>query len=241
MQELMVSARDLYELETSLSSTLMQEDAFIRATNSLLKQKGYKQINGLDSVIPCEFVDILALDACYSKFCERNGITPNNPIIYKKVGKQIMAECPTTKKDNFCFYPAWVGFLENRPSFNENGDLYFFVFIDCSNGGKVYLSREFLYYMDVRLVSISQPSKTVTVNTYVMLDANTGYYKIGRSKSILEREKALQSEKPTIELVFSIEKNVESELHKKFASKRVRGEWFALTSDDLKSILEYKK
>ncbi len=65
---------------------------------------------------------------------------------------------------------------------------------------------------------------------YIMIDHNTGYYKIGHSKNVLRRESTLQSEKPTIELLYSFEGIVrdERELHDNFKELRVRGEWFAL-------------
>jgi hypothetical protein len=73
---------------------------------------------------------------------------------------------------------------------------------------------------------------------YVMIDKNTGYYKIGRSKKPKARESTLQSEKPTIEMLFYKEgKNShEKILHDKFQGKRVRGEWFDLSGSDLESI-----
>lgn len=76
---------------------------------------------------------------------------------------------------------------------------------------------------------------------YVMIDKNTGFYKIGRSKNPKTREKTLQSEKPTIEMLFNYDARVkdEKELHKMFSNKRVRGEWFDLNGSDLMTIKEY--
>lgn len=76
---------------------------------------------------------------------------------------------------------------------------------------------------------------------YVMLDENTGQYKIGRSKNPIYREKTLQCEKPTIEMKFYYEGTNEDEkkLHKRFEGKRTRGEWFLLKKSDLKKIKKY--
>lgn len=76
---------------------------------------------------------------------------------------------------------------------------------------------------------------------YVMLDKNTGYYKIGRSKNPTYRERTLQSEKPTIEMLFNWDAKVKDEkvLHDKFQDKRIRGEWFDLSGGDLNCIKEY--
>jgi hypothetical protein len=78
-------------------------------------------------------------------------------------------------------------------------------------------------------------------NIYLMIDKNTGLHKIGRSQSPLDRERTLQSEKPTIEIVFHAPATVEDEkhLHETFGAKRVRGEWFNLNDSDLNFINEY--
>jgi hypothetical protein len=74
-----------------------------------------------------------------------------------------------------------------------------------------------------------------------MIDKNTGYYKIGRSLKPKFREKTLQSEKPTIELLFSNDAKIkkEKDLHNMFSDKRIRGEWFDLNGSDLTKIKEY--
>jgi len=76
---------------------------------------------------------------------------------------------------------------------------------------------------------------------YVMIDKNTGYYKIGRSLKPKFRERTLQSEKPTIELLFSNDAKIKNEkdLHNMFLEKRIRGEWFNLNGSDLIKIKEY--
>ena len=76
-----------------------------------------------------------------------------------------------------------------------------------------------------------------------MKDFNTGYYKIGISNSPEYREKTLQSEKPTIEMICNkkyisrkIAHSFEQALHKTFSDKRVRGEWFDLSPSDVQEI-----
>ncbi len=75
-----------------------------------------------------------------------------------------------------------------------------------------------------------------------MIDHNTKYYKIGKSDSPLKREKTLQSEKPTIQLIYYFESydNDEKILHQKFKDKRIRGEWFNLDENDIEYIKNYK-
>jgi hypothetical protein len=89
-----------------------------------------------------------------------------------------------------------------------------------------------------RLLDVIKPyaKKERKYRTYIMRDGNTGYYKIGRSSKPEFREKTLQSENPTIDLLMIFENDVEGELHNMYKRKRVRGEWFALTNDDLIDI-----
>ena len=73
---------------------------------------------------------------------------------------------------------------------------------------------------------------------YVMIDHHTGHHKIGRSDSPTKREATLLSQKSSIELLFFFPGTIRQEkiLHKIFQDKWVRGEWFALTEDDLEFI-----
>jgi hypothetical protein len=82
-----------------------------------------------------------------------------------------------------------------------------------------------------------------TPQIYLMLNKKTGNIKIGRSKNPNFREKTLQGEEPEIQLIsiWEAPKNVESQLHKKYIEKRIRGEWFKLSFNDLKEIKEEMK
>lgn len=74
---------------------------------------------------------------------------------------------------------------------------------------------------------------------YVIKDRANGLYKIGKSFHPNRREKTLQSERPVINLVFKAkcsEAFNENDLHARFAQHRVRGEWFALTSAQVRYI-----
>ncbi len=79
---------------------------------------------------------------------------------------------------------------------------------------------------------------------YLMKDTSTNYHKIGFSKTPEYRERTLQSEKPTIEMICykklpsrKIAESFEKALHHVFADKRVRGEWFNLDSNDVVEIV----
>ena len=96
---------------------------------------------------------------------------------------------------------------------------------------------------DENFNSIETTETNDTCYLYLMKDYNTGYYKIGISNSPEYREKTLQSEKPTIEMICNkkyvsrrIAHSFEQALHKTFEDKRVRGEWFDLNTKDVKEI-----
>lgn len=76
-----------------------------------------------------------------------------------------------------------------------------------------------------------------------MHDLNNNFYKIGISNSPIYREKTLQSEKPIIHLICckrykkrKIAEILEKTLHSAFVEKRIRGEWFALSLEDVNDI-----
>lgn len=73
---------------------------------------------------------------------------------------------------------------------------------------------------------------------YLMRDDHTQYIKIGRSKNPTARERTLQAESPSIALIscWASDTAEEKILHKMFAHKRKRGEWFALDDDDVSHI-----
>jgi hypothetical protein len=79
---------------------------------------------------------------------------------------------------------------------------------------------------------------------YLMKDIVNNYHKIGISNKPDFREKTLQSEKPSIELIFSkrfpkrkIAQILEKTLHETYSNKRIRGEWFILDNNDVTDIL----
>jgi len=78
---------------------------------------------------------------------------------------------------------------------------------------------------------------------YLMVDRVNGFYKIGISNEPEYRERTLQSEKPSIELITSkkfpnrtLAGSFEKALHETYDSKRLRGEWFELSEQDAEHI-----
>jgi hypothetical protein len=82
-----------------------------------------------------------------------------------------------------------------------------------------------------------------TVFVYLMEDLRNGLFKIGQSQTPEKREKTLQSEVPETSLRFYMPAHdtAETELHEMFSKKRVRGEWFELTPQDILSVIEFLK
>ena len=83
---------------------------------------------------------------------------------------------------------------------------------------------------------------------YLMRDNSNGYHKIGISNTPEYREKTLQSEKPSIEMLAckkfptrKIAEAIESALHTAYSQQRVRGEWFNLNDEDVAAIIETLK
>lgn len=77
---------------------------------------------------------------------------------------------------------------------------------------------------------------------YILKDTEiSGYYKIGKTKQPFERMKAFGVQLPfAVELIHVIKchsaDEVERRLHRQFASKRQRGEWFSLNDEDVAAI-----
>lgn len=80
---------------------------------------------------------------------------------------------------------------------------------------------------------------------YLIKDHNIKYpdgssaYKIGKSSNPLNREKTLQGEKPTLELIKQFNKNWESVLHNEYERQNIRGEWFRLYPLQVKYICKH--
>jgi len=85
---------------------------------------------------------------------------------------------------------------------------------------------------------IESKPKPKKIKTYLLKHDNE-LYKIGKSINPKNREKTLQAEDPNLELIHVIGINVESSFHEIFKEKRVRGEWFKLSKEDVESIINF--
>src|SRR3990167_3710274 len=77
------------------------------------------------------------------------------------------------------------------------------------------------------------------MTVYFIREVGTEIVKIGSSKRPWHRLAQLQVGSPrNLELVGNSKIDDEKHYHRRFSKKRIRGEWFRLTDDDLASIEE---
>ncbi len=104
-------------------------------------------------------------------------------------------------------------------------------------------AREYARDLKARMIALEKPTEDRSLQrgggfVYLMRNGRNGFTKIGYSRSPKHREKTLQSEEPEVEIIFSAKAqfSLEQSLHDKFARKRVRGEWFNLSAEDIEAI-----
>lgn len=104
--------------------------------------------------------------------------------------------------------------------------------------------RDFYITKDKEINKVLRQKAKVNglTNLYLILNKRSGYYKIGKAANVSLREKTLQSEEPELELIHTMPAFVSDEyaLHTYFADKRIRGEWFKLSTQDVVFIKNYK-
>ena len=74
--------------------------------------------------------------------------------------------------------------------------------------------------------------------TYIVLDDNTGLYKIGKAVNIENRLSGLRCANPGLQLIAYNIKNVENELHQKCKKYHVFREWFDIPEKELRKIIK---
>lgn len=108
----------------------------------------------------------------------------------------------------------------------------------CNDNGEVIDLKIDIRILDASIEPFNEiPKEIIIQKTYIMLDAKSKLYKIGKSKNPLFREKTLASEIPEITLIATTEKDIEKYLHDKFKHLRVRGEWFKIPYKDIANII----
>jgi len=73
------------------------------------------------------------------------------------------------------------------------------------------------------------------MKTYLIYDGR--YYKIGQSTNPLERLKNLRTANPAVKLIAFGEGSTESIFHNRYKNKRINGEWFKLSNNDVNNII----
>lgn len=135
--------------------------------------------------------------------------------------------------------------------------LFMLDYIDADDAIPIY-TRCYLDALNRLVPDYKLPQRSITETpaelkfnwcyVYLMKDMSNGYYKIGISNTPEYRERTLQSEKPTIEMLAckkyptrKIAESIESALHTTYSQQRLRGEWFNLTDADVAAIIETLK
>lgn len=77
-----------------------------------------------------------------------------------------------------------------------------------------------------------------TQKTYLMIDEACGAVKIGKSSNPQFRERTLGAQMPKIRLIAICPRDIEQILHERYQKKRMRGEWFNLSSKDIRKIVK---
>ena len=93
------------------------------------------------------------------------------------------------------------------------------------------LSKEFLLNAFGAL-----KTKKRSFKTYILFDNAANLYKIGRATDVEKRLSTLAVANPSLSLTLVINANVENSLHKEYANKRVKSEWFKLSEEDIRNI-----
>ena len=98
-------------------------------------------------------------------------------------------------------------------------------------------------YTNIRKSFINSLIQTNTLvsgqKTYLMYDDITQKFKIGKSYDPYKREKTLCSDRCSIYLVAYCNYDIESVLHSMYSEYRVRGEWFNLSTKQVRLIIKY--
>jgi hypothetical protein len=124
----------------------------------------------------------------------------------------------------------------NVPNIDEGWKTFGFMSLFTGNKKEGYFTHNqlerFINYCETYV-----KKEPKVINTYLMTDAS-GYIKIGKSQNINKRLSTLKIGNPTIKVINFLDKNIEHELHTIYNSKRIVGEWFDLSSEDLQDIIK---
>ena len=73
--------------------------------------------------------------------------------------------------------------------------------------------------------------------TYLAVDGLSKDIKIGKTFNVKKRERDLRCANPRLSIIACVKGDIERCLHDKFSDKRISGEWFSLSSNDVDNII----
>ena len=104
-------------------------------------------------------------------------------------------------------------------------------------------TEENIEYTNIKKSFINSLIQTNTLaskqKTYLMYDESTQKIKIGKSCNPHNREKTLLSDRYCIYLLAYCDYDIESVIHSMYSEYRVRGEWFNLSTNQVRYIIDY--
>lgn len=116
--------------------------------------------------------------------------------------------------------------------FNSHFKMHF-LFLNKTN--KADLNSADLDHIYQKLINHNEKQKVIK-KTYLMTDAS-GFIKIGKAICLDERLTTFKTENPTIRIIAVINYNIKGKLHKIYSSKRIVGEWFDLSQNDVLDLI----
>lgn len=121
----------------------------------------------------------------------------------------------------------------------DNEDSWFVVndTFACRSGSREYSVRLLGRRVKVPGAELLRDASGIKWKTYFAKAGDSSLVKIGRSADVQARLKSLQTGCPTpIKLIAAFDGDHEANWHKRFADKRVNGEWFQLSEQDISNI-----
>lgn len=163
--------------------------------------------------------------------------TLHNVMVKDKEPSYLYCICDKTLRSNGSYKAMGVNVYIAGESWDSDNDPKWETYYESNT--EVRVEKE------VELLFNQQYPKVFDKKLYLMKNTRNGYTKIGISNNPKHREKTLQSEEPEVELLFTMSvclaRLEEKALHKEYNDKRVRGEWFDLTDNDVMDIIKKYK
>lgn len=104
---------------------------------------------------------------------------------------------------------------------------------------EIALNGMFLKYLSLKAEAEMREEQGGTcTKTYILEDASSNLYKIGKSSNVRKRASMLKCANPFISIFAIIDFDCEEELHKLFDGKRFEREWFRLSKEDIDFIVK---